>query len=172
MLSEKLNSVFAVFYLLAHEREISILPYKNISDQTVARSKNIQHIYCLLSIEQDLIRLGGPAHEMWPKMYTKQECIPVGCVSSAAVAVSSGGRGGLPQCILGYKPPTGPGTPPTRHPQTRSPPSDQALPQTRHPRDHAPPCGQTHTCENITFATSLRTVNIPVGRRGTRDSGI
>ena len=31
----------------------------------------------------------------------KQECIPVGCVQSAAVAVGGGG-GHIPQCILGY----------------------------------------------------------------------
>ena len=72
----------------------------------------------------------------------QQECIPVGCVPSAAVAVSRGGgcicpvgctwsRGGAPG-------PGGGGAP------------GQAL----------PPCGQTHACKNITFATSLRTVMI------------
>ena len=48
----------------------------------------------------------------------EQECIPVGCVPPAAVAVS---QGGLPQCMLGYTPPwlwawrpprCGPGDPP------------------------------------------------------------
>ena len=34
----------------------------------------------------------------------QQECIPVGCVPPAAVAVH--GRGGLPQCMLGYTPPS------------------------------------------------------------------
>ena len=39
------------------------------------------------------------------------------------------------------------------------PPQDQApAPQTRHPPGSRPPCGQTRACENITFATSLRTV--------------
>ena len=72
--------------------------------------------------------------------------------------------GGLPQCMLGYPReqtppdqappqdqalPTGPGTPP------QAPPSDQAPLQTRHPH-----CGQTDTCKNITYATSLRTVKI------------
>ena len=64
----------------------------------------------------------------------QQECIPVGCVPPAAVAV--GRRWGLPQCMLGYTsqvwawrpPPTrplnlshgcGPGDPPC---QTRQPP--------------------------------------------------
>ena len=28
------------------------------------------------------------------------------------------------------------------------------------PQDQTPPCGQTHACENITFATSLRSVKI------------
>ena len=32
----------------------------------------------------------------------KQECIPVGCVAPAAVAIH---MGGLPQCMLGYTPP-------------------------------------------------------------------
>ena len=30
------------------------------------------------------------------------------------------------------------------------------------PGEVVPPCGQTHACKNITFATSLRTVKIPV----------
>ena len=38
----------------------------------------------------------------------KQECIPVGCVLPAAVAVGEG----LPQCMLGYPPVCGPGDPP------------------------------------------------------------
>ena len=58
-----------------------------------------------------------------------QECIPVGCVPSAAVAVSWGGvcrgcvsaRGGV--CLL--------------------------------PGVHLSPCGQTDTCENITFLQLL-----------------
>ena len=43
------------------------------------------------------------------KFILKQECIPVGCVPPAAVAVC---RGGLPQCMLGYPPGCGPGDPP------------------------------------------------------------
>ena len=42
-------------------------------------------------------------------------------------------------------------------------PQDQASPQSRYPPDQAPPPsprGQTHACENITFAASLRTVII------------
>ena len=37
--------------------------------------------------------------------------------------------------------------------------------QSRHPPappDQAPPCGQTDTCKNITFATSLQTVKRPL----------
>ena len=46
------------------------------------------------------------------KIYNTQECIPVGCVPSAAVAVCYGG-GCLPQCMLGYTPPRPrPGDPP------------------------------------------------------------
>ena len=44
------------------------------------------------------------------KFYRKQECIPVGCIPPAAVAVCLG-RGCLPQCILGYTPRPGPGDP-------------------------------------------------------------
>ena len=55
----------------------------------------------------------------------EQECIPVGCVLSAAVAVSP--REGLPQCMLGYQPPRA------------DPPKDQASPQGRHPRTRHPP---------------------------------
>ena len=62
----------------------------------------------------------------------KQECIPVGCVPAAAVAVCWGGeavcsqRGGIPACT----------------------------------EANAPPCGQTDRCKNITFATLLRTVKM------------
>ena len=56
----------------------------------------------------------------------KQECIPVGCVPSATVAVWGGSAPG--------------GWYPSMH------------------WSRPPPCGQTDTCKNITFATSLRTV--------------
>ena len=65
------------------------------------------------------------------KFTPKQECIPVGCVPPAAVAVSGGG---LQQA------PPGAGTPPGagRHPPgTRNPPGS------RHPTP-GPPCGQNH----------------------------
>ena len=116
----------------------------------------------------------------------KQECIPVGCVPSAAVAVSPGGGGACPdQARPGPGTLPGPGTPWTRHPLpgTTSPGADPpaaGIPPTRHPlweqtppvARHAgippamhagiarPPRGQTHTCKNITFATWLWTVKI------------
>ena len=86
--------------------------------------------------------------------------------------------------MLGYQLPLGPGTPPrdqaplrtmhpvqgpcTPHPWDHAPrcdhahPQDHATPPDHAPptRDHAPPRGQTDTCKNITFATSLQTVNI------------
>ena len=71
---------------------------------------------------------------------SKQECIPVGCVPPAAVAVP---RGSLP------------GTP---HPKEQSPP-EQAPPGTRHPPKQTPPEQAppppvdriTDACENITL---------------------
>ena len=81
------------------------------------------------------------------KIINKEECIPVGCVPPAAVAVREGG--------------SPPGTPPgPGTPQDQAAPPDLALlppPGTRHPpdpgtpRDQAPPCGHTHTCKNITL---------------------
>ena len=116
--------------------------------------------------------------------YTKkceQECIPVGCVPSAAVAVSPVGGGESASGHAGIPPgadpqnqaspwaaPLGPGTPPeqTPHGTRHCPPWDQAPPRDQAPRPEGgtplrsrhPSCGQTHTCKNITFATSLRTV--------------
>ena len=67
----------------------------------------------------------------------KQECIPVGCVPSARVAVSPGGS--LPQCMLGYQPPWSRPLPDQAPPGTRHTPHG-----TRHPRqDQAPPWDQT-----------------------------
>ena len=71
------------------------------------------------------------------KIPKPQECIPVGCIPPASVAV-----GGIS----------------TRHPpRTRHPPDQAPLPPrtrhplgTRHPLDQAPP-GQTHTCKHITL---------------------
>ena len=96
---------------------------------------------------------------MQSETFYRQECIPVGCVLPAAVAI----WGALHQA------PLGPGTPPprTRPPRIRHPPSGTRHPPepgtplgpdppgTRDPRDQAPPgtrhppCGQTHTCKHI-----------------------
>ena len=102
------------------------------------------------------------------KSNRKQECIPVGCVPSAAVAVCwrmylvPGGVNGLgvpcPRgctwsgrvyLVRGCVP--GPGGCTWSWGCTWS---GGHLP--RYPT----PCGQTHMCKNITFATSLRTVII------------
>ena len=147
----------------------------------------------------------------------EQECIPVGCVPSAAVAVSPGGsasvHAGIPAPLLGAAPrtrhppgsrppweqthppgaapwkqtpqtryppgsrPPRPGTPPPWRPVARhagilpamhagiSPPLETCCKacwnttcKARHAEIPPPPCGQTHSCKNITFATSLRTV--------------
>ena len=81
----------------------------------------------------------------------------------------SRGRGGLPQCMLGYQPPhpwsRPPGsrpprdqTPPrSRHPWSRHPPGTR-LPRGQNPSPHPLGDRMTDTCKNITFTTSLRTV--------------
>ena len=86
------------------------------------------------------------------KTICEQECIPVGCVPTAAVA----GAGGLHQpppgsCTPWTRHPPGPCTPRTRHVPD---PRDHAPPWTRHPPDQAPlPVDRmTDTCKNITFA--------------------
>ena len=99
-----------------------------------------------------LLQLNGseplvPVTNIYKKLdYTnEQECIPVGCVPSAIVAVCwleggcllRGGMGGT--CFGGVPAPGGGGIP--------------ACTET-----DPPPCGQTDRCKNITFATSLRTV--------------
>ena len=107
----------------------------------------------------------------------KKECIPVGCVPSATVAVCWG------VCLSAFwdpqtrhplrtrQPPLGPDTPQdqapprpgtpsgTRLPLGPGPPQDQVSPGTRHPPGPGtPPRGQTDKYKNITFATSLQTV--------------
>ena len=96
----------------------------------------------------------GPIHterQHWLSCWClkQQECIPVGCVPSAAVAVSPGGGVCLSECWEKH------------HPQDHAPPfpRDQAPPRDQ---AHPPSCGQIYACENITFTTSLRTVNILV----------
>ena len=69
----------------------------------------------------------------------RQECIPVGCVPPAAVAVG----GGLHQA------PTPPGTRPP-HPQDQTPPPGPDTPQTR------PPPVDRHTPVNILPCPKLR----------------
>ena len=87
--------------------------------------------------------------------YLQQECIPVGCVPAAAVCFPGGGvvclvGGGLPGrggvCLV----PEGGGLPAWSGGGSAClVPGGSAL----------PPCGQTHTCKNITLATtSLRPV--------------
>ena len=125
----------------------------------------------------------------------QQECIPVGCVPSATVAVCWPGEC-VPPPHTPEQAPLGAGTPPGDllqgmlgyHLQGMlgyQPPGDllqgilgyhlQGMlgyqPQTCckaywditckacwDTTPPSPPCGQTHTCKNITFATSLRTV--------------
>ena len=81
---------------------------------------------------------------------TKQECIPVGCIPSAAVAVSPGGQS---------RPPPRADTPKADTPQEQTPPWSRHPHGSRPPWEQTPPPrGQTYDCKSITFATSLRTV--------------
>ena len=102
----------------------------------------------------------------------EQECIPVGCVPSAAIPVSPGGG-----CLSAEQtPPPGadippqqtppwsrhpPGAdnppPPSRHPRSRHPSEQTPRPRADTPRSRVqappPPRGQTDACKNKTFAT-------------------
>ena len=90
------------------------------------------------------------------KAWWKQECIPVGCVPPAAVAV----RGGLHQAPSRAdpqsRPPTGPGNTPDEAPPDQAPPTSRPpAPGNRHrlPGSRPPPPVNriTDTCKNITF---------------------
>ena len=87
--------------------------------------------------------------EEWKKRLI-QECIPVGCVPSAAVAVSPATS--TPLCCA---------CPPTMHAPCHACPLPYMLPPTVHaplpcmPPPCTPPCRQTDTCENITFPQLL-----------------
>ena len=84
----------------------------------------------------------GQKHTIWQDFCRKlheQECIPVGCIPPAAVAI----WGGLHQA------PPRTDTPQSRHPQTRYPLPEQTPnpPGTRHP----PVNRMTNRCKNITL---------------------
>ena len=91
--------------------------------------------------------------------FSRQECIPVGCVPPSAVAVPGGGGSptGTPlgpdppdQAPPDQTPPHSPllGAEPPRREQT---PSTTNLPRSSPPGPGTPPCGQTHTCKHITL---------------------
>ena len=67
----------------------------------------------------------------------KQECIPVGCIPSAAVAISP--RGVLPQCMLGCPPPLEQTPPGSRPPGQTPPPQEQTPPRPGTPLGADPP---------------------------------
>ena len=121
--------------------------------------------------------------------FLQQECIPLGCVPSATVAVCFWGEVSTPtpwqQTPLGADPPQEQTpweqTPPEQTPRQdppRADPREQTTLQIRPPPGDLlqgmlgyhlqgmlgycpPPRGQTDTCKNITFTTSLRTVITP-----------
>ena len=116
---------------------------------------------------------GTYSYQFRVKEKKQQERIPVGWVPSAAVAVSPGWVC-LSACT-DTNPPWDQALPRSRSPHgTRHTPRPDTHPRDRHPPDQAtplgqappgpvktpprPPRGQTHACENITFASSLRTV--------------
>ena len=79
---------------------------------------------------------------------TEQECIPVGCVPPAAVAVLGGSPPGTPspeQTPPGAEPPPGTRHPPpgNRHPQDQAFPRNQAAPSQDQasPQEQTPPQG-------------------------------
>ena len=75
------------------------------------------------------------------KYRSRQECIPVGCVLPAAVAIQGGLYQATPrdQAPPWNQAPHAPGIP-----QDRNPARNRCTPRTRQP-----PCGQTHTCKHI-----------------------
>ena len=91
----------------------------------------------------------------------EQECIPVGCVPPAAVAIGGGVSTRHPPRAdpLGAEPPPGPGTPPWSRPLP-----EQTPPSSRHP----PPCGQNHRrlWKYNLAPTSLRAVKISAFAKG------
>ena len=101
-------------------------------------------------------------------IYRKQECIPVGCVPAARrpYAGVCGGvclvRGGLPG-PRGVLHPGGSAWSPGGLPGPGGvPPSGGGMASQHALRQTPSPRGQTHTCKNITLATtSLRPVKMP-----------
>ena len=94
-------------------------------------AQHICHRHTATNRFKTKFKLKGGRVKPKKKQPENQECIPVGCVPSAAVAVSPRG-GGLPQCMLGYQPP----------PRTRHPPRNRPPPGTRHtppPEPGTPP---------------------------------
>ena len=86
----------------------------------------------------------------------KQECIPVGCIRSAAV---SWGEGCLPQCMLGYTPQAWAWRPPARtlnlppwYGPGDPPPDQTPQPPLRYGPGDPPVDRMTDKCKNITFA--------------------
>ena len=81
------------------------------------------------------------------KKICEQECISVGCVPPAALAVP---RGSPPGTSLDQAPhppgagPPEPGTPRTRHPLDQAPPQEQVPPGPGTPDQAPPPRGQNH----------------------------
>ena len=92
--------------------------------------------YCVLEMYEGLtFKIGTPPE--------RQECIPVGCVPPAVVAVSPATHAPLP-CT--------PSPPPPCMPPFPCMPLCYTRPAAMHvPWPCTPPCGQTDTCENITF---------------------
>ena len=122
-----------------------ILPISNLS--------NTKCQHCQLCLLRENSNEHHATHVcQW--LFLQQECIPVGCVPPAAVAI----LGGLHQA-----PPPRSRHPPDQAPHQSRHPPDQAPPWSRHPPDQAPPpCGQNHRrlWKYNLAPTSLRAVKI------------
>ena len=103
------------------------------SDVTSQARCETQSFVAMVSIHDDKNKLTLKLWIQYVRKVQKQECIPVGCVPSATVAVCSRGVPAPGECLL-----------------------------TGVVSQHAdPPRGQRDRCKNITFATSLPTVIRP-----------
>ena len=101
---------------------------------------------------------------LFTALHHQQECIPVGCVPSAAVAILGDG---VSTRHPPEQTPPGPDTPGTRHPPRADPPGNRHprgadTPQSRHPPRSRHPREQTHTRRDQTPPPPVKESPTPV----------